>query len=86
MTQPSTVRAWLVSAGTVARVPAALVGAMLALGDLADDHLAHAVRADLCRRLRRTTEARASYQQALALTRLEPERRFLERRLDELKE
>lgn len=47
-------------------------------------HLAHAVRADRCRRLGRTADARASYERALELTRQEPERRFLERRLDEL--
>jgi RNA polymerase sigma-70 factor (ECF subfamily) len=51
---------------------------------LTDYHLAHAARADLCRRLGKTSEARAAYQQALALTRQEPERRFLERRLAEL--
>jgi RNA polymerase sigma-70 factor (ECF subfamily) len=61
-----------------------LIDAILARGDLADYHLAHAARADLCRRLGRTAEARASYQQALALARQEPERRFLERRLGEL--
>ncbi len=48
-------------------------------------HLAHAARADLCRRLGRAKEARQSYQRALALARQEPERRFLERRLAELK-
>ncbi len=62
-----------------------LIDAILARGDLADYHLAHAVRADLCRRLGRTEEARASYERALALTRQEPERRFLERRLAELR-
>jgi RNA polymerase sigma-70 factor (ECF subfamily) len=62
----------------------ALVDAVLARGDLADYHLAHSARADLCRRLGRTAEARSSYEQALALTRQEPERRFLERRLREL--
>src|SRR5215470_13280485 len=62
----------------------ALVDAILAAGDLGDYHLAHSARADLCRRLGRTADARASYQRALALTRLEPERRFLERRLEEL--
>jgi RNA polymerase sigma-70 factor (ECF subfamily) len=62
----------------------ALVDAILARGDLADYHLAHAARADLCRRLGRAVEARASYQQALGLARQEPERRFLERRLAEL--
>ena len=62
----------------------ALVEAILARGDLADYHLAHSARADLCRRLGRTADARASYARALALTRQEPERRFLERRLAEL--
>jgi RNA polymerase sigma-70 factor (ECF subfamily) len=61
-----------------------LIDAILARGELADYHLAHSARADLCRRLGRTAEARASYERALALTRLEPERRFLERRLQEL--
>ena len=62
----------------------ALIDAILARGELADYHLAHAARADLCRRLGTTGEARAAYQRALALTRQEPERRFLERRLAEL--
>jgi RNA polymerase sigma-70 factor (ECF subfamily) len=62
----------------------ALVEAILDRGELADYRLAHAARADLCRRLGRTADARASYDRALALTRQEPERRFLERRLDEL--
>jgi RNA polymerase sigma-70 factor (ECF subfamily) len=62
-----------------------LIDAILARGDLADYHLAHAARADLCRRLGRKVEARASYERALELTRQEPERRFLERRLVELK-
>jgi RNA polymerase sigma-70 factor (ECF subfamily) len=62
----------------------ALIDAILARGELEDYHLAHAARADLCRRLRRFAEARASYQRAMALARQEPERRFLERRLDEL--
>ncbi|HYZ83632.1 MAG TPA: RNA polymerase sigma factor [Bryobacteraceae bacterium] len=48
-------------------------------------HLAHSARADLCRRLGRIPEARASYEKALALARQEPERRFLARRLEELK-
>lgn len=61
-----------------------LIDAILARGDLADYHLAHAARADLCRRLGRTAKARASYRQALALVKQEPERRFLERRLHEL--
>lgn len=62
----------------------ALIDAILARGDLAEYHLAHSVRADLFRRLGRSAEARASYQRALALTRQEPERRLLERRLKEL--
>jgi RNA polymerase sigma-70 factor (ECF subfamily) len=61
-----------------------LIDAILARGDLDDYALAHSARADLCRRLGRTREARASYERALALTRQEPQRRFLERRLREL--
>jgi RNA polymerase sigma-70 factor, ECF subfamily len=61
-----------------------LVDAILARGDLENYHLAHAARADLCRRLGRTAEAGASYERALGLTKQEPERRFLERRLAEL--
>ena len=61
-----------------------LIDAILARGDLTDYHLAHSARADLCRRLGRTTEARTSYERALGLTQQEPERRFLERRLAEL--
>ena len=63
----------------------ALVDAILARGELSDYRLAHAARADLCRRLGKTAEARASYQRALELTQQEPERRFLERRLSQLK-
>ena len=62
----------------------ALIDAILADGNLNDYHLAHAARADLCRRSGNTAQARASYQRALALARQEPERRFLERRLAEL--
>jgi len=61
-----------------------LIDAILARGDLANYHLAHAARADLCRRSGRTAEARASYERALSLTQQEPERRFLERRMGEL--
>lgn len=61
-----------------------LVDAIIARGDLADYHLVHSVRADLCRRLGRGVEARSSYERALALTQLEPERRFFARRLREL--
>jgi RNA polymerase sigma-70 factor (ECF subfamily) len=62
----------------------ALIDAILARGELADYHLAHAARADLCRRLGDRRQARLAYRRALELTSLEPERRFLQRRLDEL--
>jgi RNA polymerase sigma-70 factor (ECF subfamily) len=62
----------------------ALVEAILERGDLADYHLAHSTRADLCRRLGRAADARVSYKRALSLTRLQPERQFLESRLREL--
>lgn len=62
----------------------ALIEEILAAGELADYRLAHAAHADLCRRLGKTAQARASYQRALALTQQAPERRFLERRLAEL--
>lgn len=61
-----------------------LVDDILARGELADYHLSHAARADLCRRLGRTAEARASYERALSLAEQEPERRFLTRRLADL--
>jgi RNA polymerase sigma-70 factor, ECF subfamily len=63
----------------------ALIDAILARGELADYHLAHAARADLCRRLGRTEEAIAAYERAASLARQEPERRFLTRRLRELR-
>ena len=62
----------------------ALVDDLLTLPAMQDYHLAHAARADLCRRLQRWNEARTSYQAALARVQLEPERRFLERRLSEI--
>ena len=62
----------------------ALIDAILARGALADYHLAHSARAELCRRLGRTKDARAAYERALGLARQEPQRRFLERRLSEL--
>lgn len=58
-----------------------LIDAILARGDLADYHLAHAARGELCRRLDRPADARAALQRALALARQDPERRFLESRL-----
>jgi len=63
----------------------ALIDSILARGDLADYHLAHSARAEFCRRLGRIEDARASYQRALELTQQEPERRFLERRVSELR-
>ena len=63
-----------------------LINAILARGELADYRLAHAARADLCRRLGKTADARASYERALELTRGEPEQRFLQRRLAELEQ
>jgi RNA polymerase sigma-70 factor (ECF subfamily) len=62
----------------------ALVNELLAGGALTDYQFAHAARAELCRRLGRVADARASYERALELTRQEPERRFLSRRLQEL--
>jgi RNA polymerase sigma-70 factor (ECF subfamily) len=62
----------------------ALIDGLLARGALADYRLAHSARADLCRRLGRTAEARTSYERALSLTRQEPERRFLANRLRQL--
>jgi RNA polymerase sigma-70 factor (ECF subfamily) len=59
----------------------ARIDAVLARGDLADYHLAHAARADLLRRLGRRDDARAAYERSLGLARQEPERRFLSKRL-----
>jgi RNA polymerase sigma-70 factor (ECF subfamily) len=56
----------------------------LAGGELRDYRLAHAVRGELCRRLGRAADAQASFERALKLTRQEPERRLIERRLAEL--
>ncbi len=61
-----------------------LIDAILNRGELTDYHLAHAARADLCRRLGKFAEARDAYSRAIALTQQEPERRFLERRRNEL--
>ncbi|HKA32026.1 MAG TPA: RNA polymerase sigma factor [Candidatus Binatia bacterium] len=63
----------------------ALIDAIISTGELDHYHLAHAAHADLCRRLGRKAEAKASYERALALAQQEPERRFLKRRLAELK-
>ena len=64
----------------------ALIDAIIGRGELADYYLAHSARAELCRRLGRTEEARVSYQRALSLTQLEPEQRFLKARLTELQD
>ena len=63
----------------------AQIDAVLAQGELANYYLAHSARADMCRRLGRTAEARASYEKALALTQQEPERQFLQERIRQLK-
>jgi len=62
----------------------AIVDGILDRGDLREYRPAHAARAELCRRLGRTEEARSAYKRALKLAHQEPERRFLERRLAEL--
>lgn len=61
-----------------------IIDAILERGDLAEYHLAHSARAEFCRRSGNLPEARISYQRALDLARLEPERRFLAGRLAEL--
>jgi RNA polymerase sigma-70 factor (ECF subfamily) len=61
------------------------IDAVLEYGELAHYYLAHAVRADMCRRLGRTAETRASYEKALGLTQQEPERQFLRERIRQLK-
>jgi RNA polymerase sigma-70 factor, ECF subfamily len=60
------------------------IGALLEHGELANYYLAHSARAELCRRLGRTAEARSSYGKALALTQQEPERQFLQARIRQL--
>ena len=62
----------------------ASIDAIFARGELTDYHFAHSARADLCRRLGKTSEARFAYESALSLTQLEPERQFLQKRLREL--
>jgi RNA polymerase sigma-70 factor (ECF subfamily) len=63
----------------------ALIDRILARGELQEYQLAHSARAELCRRLHRIDEALESYQRALELTRQEPQRRFIQRRLAELR-
>ncbi|MBI6565847.1 RNA polymerase sigma factor [Pseudomonas synxantha] len=62
-----------------------LVDSILQRGELQDYHLAHSARGEFCRQLGRVEEARAAYEKALSLTQQTPEKRFLERRLTELK-
>jgi RNA polymerase sigma-70 factor (ECF subfamily) len=61
-----------------------LVEAILERGELNEYRLAHAARAELCRRVGRKDDARLSFERALKLTHQEPERQHLERRLAEL--
>jgi RNA polymerase sigma-70 factor (ECF subfamily) len=61
------------------------IDAVLEHGELANYYLAHSALADMYRRLGRTSEARSSYEKALALTLQEPERRFLQERIRQLK-
>jgi RNA polymerase sigma-70 factor, ECF subfamily len=58
-----------------------LIDGILGRGELAGYAVAHSARAELCRKLGRTEDARQAYERALALTKQEPQRRFLERRL-----
>jgi len=62
----------------------ALIDAILGRGELLEYRLAHAARGELCRRLGRKAAAREAFERALRLSRLQPERRHLERRLTEL--
>ncbi len=77
-------RAMAVAMRDGAEAGLALVDALLARGELSDYHLAHSARAELSRRLGRIDEARCAYAKALELVPQGPDRRFIERRLDEL--
>ena len=61
-----------------------LIDVLAASGDLDDNHLLHAARADLLRRLGSRAESAESYAKALKLVTNDTERRFLERRLREV--
>jgi RNA polymerase sigma-70 factor (ECF subfamily) len=63
----------------------AILDGLAASGDLDSYHLLHAARADLLRRLGSSAEAAKSYERALALVTNDSERRFLERRLREVR-
>jgi RNA polymerase sigma-70 factor, ECF subfamily len=60
------------------------IDAILSEGELANYYLAHAARADMCRRLGRISEARCSYEKARSLTQQAPEKQFLEERIRQL--
>jgi RNA polymerase sigma-70 factor, ECF subfamily len=60
------------------------IDAILERGELKDYHLAYSARAEMCRKTGRTSEARTSWERALALAQQDPERRFIERKLREL--
>lgn len=61
------------------------IDTILNRGELTDYHLAHSARAELCRKLGRTSEAKASWERALTLAQQEPERRFIEQKIRELR-
>ena len=61
-----------------------LIDDLLARGELGNYALVHSARAELCRRLGWTAQAIDAYRSALALINQDPQRRFIERRLDEL--
>src|SRR6266404_1137958 len=63
----------------------AIIDELAAAGDLDQYHLMHSARADLLRRAGSSEEAAKAYARALALVSNESERRFLDRRLRELK-
>jgi RNA polymerase sigma-70 factor (ECF subfamily) len=62
-----------------------LIDGLLARGELADYALVYSAKAELCHRLGRKADAVQSYQQALSLIRQEPQRRFVELRLVQLR-
>ena len=76
---------WRLPCAMVRKAGLAHIDAVLEHGELANYFLAHSARADMCRRLGRTAEARSSYERALALTQQEPERKFLQERIRQLK-
>jgi RNA polymerase sigma-70 factor, ECF subfamily len=87
--QPSPVvslnRAVAVAMADGPRPGLAILDSLAASGDLDGYHLLHAARADLLRRLGSSVEAAKSYQRALSLVTNDSERRFLERRLREVR-